>query len=550
MTKAEVKYAWGWAAALMALSCLPYLIVWWFTPLGSFFPGTLYTSDDHGVYFAWMRQATDGKLVFQNLFTTEPQRATYFHLFFLALGWLSKVPGLDIPTAYHLGRVVFGALTLALVYRLGAFFTPDVSARRCIFWTAALSSGLGWLFWQDHTSPALLPVDVWQAEALIPTSLYVNALYAVSLALMLGFVVCLLLAEERGARWAVGAGACGLLLGNIHSYDVIHLAALCAVYLLLRWIIGRRFPTAHLKLAVIAGAVTAPTVLYMFWLYQTEPVFRSRADTATLSFGLGSYLLGFGLLLPLAAWGAVILWRREAGPDDRLRRLLPMGWAVVGIAVAYAPFAFQRKMIMGEHIALSLLAGLAVAEIGRLAGSKGRLAGVLAASAAVAALSITTVRWTLRDVRMAREENLTSTLAHPAYWPLETIQTFEWVGKNSPPNAALMTMPINGVLAPAYSGRRVWAGHWGETPGYNDRFEQAFSFYAGRMTSQERQDFLRGNRITHVILSSMEREMLAAARDRAQAGGAFVPPPRPLDGEPFLREVHRQGETVIYEVRG
>ena len=42
----------------------------------------------------------------------ERQRGVYFHLYFLLLGWLSRVPGLDIPLAYHLGRLFFGALTL------------------------------------------------------------------------------------------------------------------------------------------------------------------------------------------------------------------------------------------------------------------------------------------------------------------------------------------------------------------------------------------------------------------------------------------------------
>jgi hypothetical protein len=228
----------------MLLSTLPYVLIWWFTPLKAFFPGTLYNSDDHGVYFAWMRQAADGHLLFRNLFTTEPQRRVYFHLLFLLLGWLSRVPGLDIPSAYHVGRVLGGTAALVLVYCLAAEFTADVFRRRCVFWVTALGAGLGWLFWSEAGQTT--PVDVWQAEALVPTSLYVNAMYAAALALMLGVVLCLLRAEREGPRWAVGAGLCGLVLGNIHSYDAIHLAAAWVVFLITRGVRDRKAPVVAL----------------------------------------------------------------------------------------------------------------------------------------------------------------------------------------------------------------------------------------------------------------------------------------------------------------
>lgn len=283
VSKRELQYAFGWSAAIMLLTCVPYVLVWWYTPLGSVFPWALFNSDDQGVYFAWLRQAADGNLLFRNLFTAEPQRGIYFHLYFLALGQLARLPGIDVPLASQIGRVVFGVVTLVLVYRLGAFFTPAPFTRRCIFWTTAFSSGMGWLFWKDREIQNTPAVDVWQPEALTFASLYTIGLFAVSLALMLGVVVCLLLAEERGRRWAVGAGLCGLLLGNIHSYDVIHLTAVWSAYLLARWVVGRRFPARAVGLALIAAVVAAPSVVYMAWLYATEPVFKARADTATLT---------------------------------------------------------------------------------------------------------------------------------------------------------------------------------------------------------------------------------------------------------------------------
>ena len=75
---------------------------------------------------------------------------------------------------------------------------------------------------------------------------------------------------------------------------------------------ARRFPTREVKTALIAAAIAAPSVLYMLWLYKAEPIFKARADTATLSPNPALYLLGYGLLIPLAIYGLRILWRKAA----------------------------------------------------------------------------------------------------------------------------------------------------------------------------------------------------------------------------------------------
>jgi hypothetical protein len=660
VNKQERQYAFLWAAVIMLGSCLPYLAVWWYTPLDGLFPGLLFNSDDHGVYFAWMRQAADGQLLFRNLFDPGPQRGVYVHLYFLLLGQFARLPGIDIPLAYHLGRVLFGVVTLVLVYRLAAFVTSDLFARRCVFWVTALSGGLGWLFW-THQPRYTEPADVWQPEALTFPSLYANGLFAVSLALMLGVVICLLLAEERGRRWAAAAGACGLLLGNVHSYDVIHLTVVWSAFLVGRWIAERRFPARAFGMALLAAAVTAPSVAYMAWFYLAEPTFRARADVATLSPDPLMYVWGYGLLLPLAAWGGVLLrregrenegsdhrealvalaavaaaavlmvaayrlargslwslvplvplaaWlalafftratRRDAGTEGRSdagtqgrreagtqrhsdagtegqsairnpqsaigairnpqseqsgqskiqnpKSKIVLVWSVTGIAAAYLPFAFQRKMIMGWHLPVALLAGLAVAELARRAAGRLPLPRASALWAGIAAglltalLSVTSVRYMERDLAVAFGRGTTSTGIHPVYWPADRIRAFEWLRENTPPReTTLLAWPVGAILAPAYSGRTVYAGHWAETPDFRDRMENAAAFYRGRMTSEERWLFLRAHGITHVLIGDQERLLIEEGRQRY---GTL-----PLEQEPFLAPVFRERGTAVYAVR-
>ena len=601
-----MRYAAAAAVAVMLLTCVPYAIVWWSVPRDGVFPFILFNSDDQGVYYAWMRQAHDGQVLFRNLFTTEPQRGAFFHAYFLLLlGWLSRVPGIDIPIAYHLGRLLCGVIALVLVYRLACFFTESVFARRCALWNVALSGGVGWLLWADQTHPSQ-PVDVWQPEALTFPSLYTNSLFCVSLALMLGVVVCLLLAEtdaRRGVRWAIAAGLCGLALGNVHSYDVIHLTVAWVAYLLGRWAVERRFPAHSLRMALLAALVASPSVAYMAWLYLAEPVFKKRADTATWSPVPTTYLLGYGVLIPLAllggrellargrtgprfwpwasatvvggfglalalhlprsavgrpfialvpalAWAGLLFALRRAPRDagdeaetaPSVALLLP-AWVLGGFVAAYLPFAFQRKMIMGTHVPLALLAGLGVAALAIGWSQRARRPAIAGwcAAAMVLFLSLSSVRYLLRDVSVAQQKGTTSTSLHPVYWPASDLQAFAWLSLHAPASAAVLIYPTRGVLVPAYSGRAVYAGHWAETPDFPRKLREANAFYSGMWDSATRRGFLAANGITHVIAGPAEKELMEDTR-----ASALAPP---LDREAFLEAVLQQGATTVYRVR-
>lgn len=605
----------------MLLTCLPYAFVWLLEPGDGLFPGLLFSSDDAGVYLAWLRQAADGRLFFKNLFTPEAQTAALPNLYFLLLGQLGRL-GAPLPVLYHIGRVIAGWAALILLYRLTCELAPGTDdaarfRRGCAYWTAVLAGGLGWVRWERVIRPDL-PVDAWQPEAFMLPSLYVNGLWAASLALMLGVVLCLLRAEREGMRWALGAGLCGAVLGIIHSYDVIHLALAWTCFLGVRWIVEGRLPGALLRRSLAAAAVALPSVLYMAWLYSSERVFRSRADVETLTPGLSLYLWGFGLMLPFALaafprllpaaaiprqpvqtaaaaaaavaagvaafsnWPgmfapllllAYLLWRRPAAGLPPAALLLP-AWLAGGFAAAYLPFAFQRKMIMGVQIPLGLLAGLGVAACGfewvrrRKPAGGGSAPPLWLPAALIALLAISPVLFMVRDMQSAREENLTSTRLHPAYWRRDVLDTYRWIGKHTPPDAVVLALPTHAVLLPAYGGRAVYAGHWGETPDYGDRLNQALLIYGGQPRTEElaraiasysssppsdpstraagegspteafsrlRLQWLQANGVTHVVWGPYE----AAAAE---------PGPVPLTAEPYLRPIHRTGEVTVYEV--
>lgn len=537
VTAAEVRYAAGWASLLMAATCLPYLLCAFATPQGGVFPGSLFNADDHGVYFAWMRQGADGHLFFRNLFTSEPQLGRYVHLWFWALGGIAGVTGLPVPLVYHAGRVLAGIATLVLVYRLGAFFARDGFARRVIFWTTALSAGLGWLSWQETVS-FRRPIDQWQPEAFTFHSLYTNGLFSVSLALMLGVVVGLLLAQLRGrSRYAVAAGACGFLLANIHTYDVITLAAVWAAYLVAIGVLAPKSLGPRLRDALVAVGVAAPAAAYQLWFYRAEAVFQQRVSVRTDSPPFGLTLLGYGLLLPLAAYGGWLLWRSRR-PREAPHAALPVVWAMVGLVLPNLGLSFERKLIMGEHLPLALLAGIGVFGLNWLLFPPGTPAVRRAIAAVlIGLLAVSPVKFVLRDVQQALGPNLTSTSVHPVWWRGDHFAALHWFRAHSSPDAVLLAQPIFAVYAPATTGRRVYAGHWGETPDFEDKVPEVNAFYTG--THPDPAGFLKRTGATHVLFGPYERGLSESAKEGGRPGFS------PLPG---MREIYRVGEAVLYEV--
>jgi hypothetical protein len=599
MTAAERRWCWIWAAVVMALTTLPYVWCWWQTPPGREFCWVLYGRDDHAVYMAWLRQVADGSFFLRNLFTTDPQGGHLTNLFFYLLGQPVRFLGVSPAIVLQIARVGFGALLLVLVYRFAAYFTESVTVRRTTFWLAALAGGLGWgeLFgWYNgiaslpgHLAARKLPTDLWQPEGFTFLSIYSTALFAASTCAIVGILCLLLQAERTGRRkWALGAGLLALLLGNFHSYDIIHVAVAWGLYLLLKSATAlsqrEEIPWRSWGDAAACAAIGLPTSLLQYYFYRTDPVFQQRANYETLSPEFSAYALGYGLVLLLALPGAVRLLRGELGSRLKLgQRWMPIAWAIAGFIVAYLPLPFNRKMVMGTHVPLCLLAAIAASALAaRLfpmietakarkgenakgtdeqkrgietrKGKTGRTSRssfpspfafspfrAFAVSSVGKAIVLTLIvlltapsnaLFVLRDLvdRGERPEDLNW---FSAYWPQADMKATEWIRRNTPREAAFFCTPLSGRYIAAAAGRAVYAAHWGETPRFAERVGTTIQFFQRPQSPDERLLQLKTCATNYVYQGTTER----------RAG------PVDLSRDPGLEKVYDADGVTIYRVR-
>lgn len=582
------RWVLGLGLTVMALTLLPYLIGASLSA-GRQYMWLGYNLDDSCVYLSWMRQAADGSTRAFNLFTTEPQKGMPLNPLFLVLGRFAGITGLPMLAVYHGARILFGVAFIGILWRLACQTIADTHARKYGLLLLCFSAGFGWLPlpWQMlPTSPTCppAPIDMWQPEAITFLSLYLSPLFVFSLALQAGILSLLLEAERQSrARYAIFAGLGGFLLGLVHSYDVISVSAVWFVYLLISTF--RPLPGAppslasrRLGYALLAGALTAPSVAYIYIQYRTEEVFRARADVATLSAPLYWVVLGYGLTLILACVAVRILISRQRRHSDSeesasaaspvwttgvdATRLLIV-WAIMNIAVAYLPgIAFQRKLLQGTHIPIALLAGIGMASLLQNRVPIALRRSVLVIPITLFLLALSNIRFVVRDITNYTI-NRSQTMQQRPYLERGELEALNWLKANTPPEAAIQPLPwvlvmdVDGrtrsgvydsslaCFAPGLIHRKVYCGHWGETPDFGSKLNTMSRFTHPMTDDTERQAILRSMKVDYLLFSQLR---VADEMDNKSAEKA-APMFRGLTELPdYLEKVYSNEDAAVYRV--
>lgn len=472
--RSELRWVLAWAAVIVALSCVPYTFGTAITPPGYQFLGLTHNIDDGAVYLSWMRQAADGHFFIRNLFTNEPQAARQFNVLFLLMGWFAAITRLPLIWVYHIWRAALGIALILTVWRFALLFLNKPEQWKLLIPLVGLSAGVGWLFPGAKMPDG--PVDVWQPEAITFLSIYLNPLFLAGLILMLWSLYFLTLLERTGrARFAGCAGLCLLLLGNVHTYDVVTVAAVWASYLIVRSILVRKIDLRLISLSALAALIASPAALYQFWLYHIDPVFKARANSPTPSPALWAFFAGYGLVLVGAIIGAV-LWSRDRGEDSQRSALSPqllIVWSVIGFALPYLPVGQQRKLIMGLHIPLCILCAYA---IGRLTATKPRLSPILVNAVALAITMPSILLFMRQDMHLLSDHGGTAP-GFVAYMHADEMAAMRYLRTHAAPSDTILAPPGFALFVPAIIGRQVWYGHWSETPNYGDRIRGWLSFW-------------------------------------------------------------------------
>lgn len=594
----ERGYVLAFAIGAALISVLPYIYGVLAAPSGSTYQGFQWAADDHFVYSAWMRQAMEGRLLMDNRFAVDSQPGLTIHLFFFALGLLAKVTG--IPLAMAIGKMGFSALFVILAHKLIQRITTDTYTTKLALAITALGGGIGFLVWEnfgpelERPSPfqsiltalkvPLAPNDVWQPEAFVFPSMLTNALFMVSLCLILGVFLSFLDSKNSWKPVIPGFICMGLLM-NIHSYDVL-LVAMVMVGFLAMQLARREATTQWVIRAVVIGLGAVPPALWFMHVLQNDKVFQERAATPTYTPNFKVMLFGYVLMILLAAFAllrpeikadkkrlagaglliVLILGMYLAAPlpgtPDAYFMSMPVwigvfvvacaaaallathsvaanlviAWATIGLVAPYFPSLFERKLTMGLSIPWAMLAAFGIAAITLPRDrSKRNMITVLT----ILVLSGTSLRWFFREIDLAKL-NVSNTTVHSVYLSRDIQSILDYLNKEGAASKRTVVMALPGVAQKDQEAIDSFREPF--VPDVNpvlSGFAGVYS-YAGHWS--ETPDYTnRRNESTEVYLDRTTPERRQEILDKVQPNYLVAPDPSAFPG---IADLSSLGEVV------
>jgi len=492
VTRFECRWVAVFAALVLALSLLPYVLAYSSQGSAWRFSGFLLGVEDGNSYIAKMRLGSDGAWLYRLAYTTEPQSGALVFLPYLLLGKMAARPALheQLVALYHLARLAASIALIAATYLFLARFITSIRLRRWGLVLVVLGGGLGWLALALGGGHGPMPLEYYSPESFGFLALFaLPHLAAARALLLLALLAYLNGADGRDARGGWNAGLALVALWFFQPLNVPlawGLMALAGGLTTARNLATRRTPArgeetagipardaSRRALRSLAQAVLlpAPFVLYSVIAFSTNPALRQwTAQNIIASPTALEYLLGYGLLAPFAIYGLV-----RAARSKEIGANLLVAWVIVVPLLVSLPINLQRRLAEGVWVAIVVLAMTAFAaweEAPRFRSI--RLGPALAAAFALPSTVLLYAGALGAAVRPAE----------PVFIPAAEARVFEWLDAHAPPASVVLADFASGNALPAYAQDIPYIGHGPETlylAAKRPRVEQFFSADGSRI---------------------------------------------------------------------
>ena len=515
-----------WSVLVVFIANIPYIYGYILSSPERMFMGDARSFFDTNTYLAWIHQAEDGHILFKNIYTTEPHSRIFFHPFFLLLGNIARVTGLPPSTVHAWARVVIGFLLLLFLYVFISYFIEKSLERFLAFIIVSISGGFAWLkfFSSLDKIPESWFLTGW-VEGITLLSIYALPLFSVSILMLLASFYFLLRSfDENKIKYSVYAGIIAFFLILTHSYDVFIVYAVTGFYILGRYFIERnssRFKSHLLKAGIfISISIAAP--IYGYGSVLLNPVFRQWAfETSKAPSPAFIWYLGlFGFLSILSVIGAIASLSDSKHPLF-FRRLFLVVWAFSVPFLIYAPLTFQRRLIEGVHIPLSLLSVLGIFFLMQKLKWDKRWAVLVF----ILLLLPGNLAVLFKDMNYLKQNVSKESVA--GFLDKDIYTALQWLESNTGTQDVVLADYEIGNYIPAISGNTVYIGHSQQTIDFWGKWALVKRFFDKGSTHDFRKKFLKSAGIAFIVYSWKERKI-----------GKFNP-----EGALYLKTVY-SNETV------
>lgn len=504
------------AVAIIFLAVMPFIISWKTHLTKSLYPTgfNLMAGGDKTVYLSYMEQARQGKWIFKNLYTSEPQLPTLFSPLWLVLGkmaWLFNLPNILI---FHLARIVFAFILLYLIYTFLHYYFPIALQRKIIFILLVISSGLGiWrflgvliyknvdeIFIYEHVG-----TDIWISEGNTFLTLLHSPLFILSQIIILGiFMLFLNNINKYKFKKSALLFLLTLFLGIFHPYDLVIVCAVLGVFLIFYFLVNKKIIWGTVKNFMFTGAAAAIAVVYFINIFKQESALSGWLEqNIIISPKFSNYILGYGLIFIFFLIGIFPIFKKIKNQYF----LFVFIWSFVQLFLLYFPLQFQTKLANGLHLPLSIMAGSGffwiwdkINKLKNINFLLNRIYKIILIIIIITALISSNFIIILLECF-----NYTSN-KRPFYLKKEEYQAILWLKEKANEEDIILTNGDNlGNIIPSITGRVVYIGHGHQTINWDRKLVLARWFYENNNFDNIKKGWLKKENIDYVLFDKEDK---------------------------------------------
>jgi hypothetical protein len=500
-------------------------------PPQKIFMGFRFMAEDHYSYATFINQsAEEGKLFFENRFTTEPQKGRFLLLYMWLVGKISRVTGLGVAGSWELVRLLTGFAFMLVAWCFTGLLFEDVRKRLLAYMFVAFSGGIGWLAyllafpWIRGMSDGYLkdPLNLqwnWSTFGTMLTPLWVAP------AAILLFCAYLISGQRRKLRQTFGIVLPPLIwfmhpYTGIAAYATLFLFPLVPVFRA-AWHFERvSWQAIRERLTTVWPMLVSVVIvlIYIVWARQDQvyAISAQRVFSWTPTYSLFLYPFAYGLLVPLALYG--IKW--NASLPAHARDIL-LSWLAASTILSLNPFLAGVKFQYLVHLPLALLAAHGLLELrcrspyvkSLLTGAGALLVGTLLfINSAILVVKDYPATWRDTSIFLSRPE----------------IDAMQFL-KDQAPGTVLSSASAGNRIA-WLSEKKVYVGHWFLTIEPDKKVAEVQTFFSSRLSPEEKRSWLTSKEIRYIYYGPLERS----------AG--------PVDSSLDLRTIYDHNGVTIFAV--
>lgn len=532
ITKKEWRFVLIIAVGVIVITAVPYLYGYFTTPRGMVYTGIHYlTPGDTNVYLSMIEQVKQGHVALLNLYTSEHQYNFNINPFWLGIGLIGKIFHLSNLLTFHVARSIMAIFFIIVLYVFISYFVTESKKRKWITSLIVFSSGLGLFFVPFFNHARKLyeqPIDTWVPESIPFLTMFHSPHQTASLALIvLIFLLMLLAFNLNKIKYSLWAGVIFFFLLWFHPFNGPTIFGALGVYCFVIFFRDRKIYWNYIKHLCILAVIALPAVIYLFLIQYLDWTVREWNKQNILpSPSVWMYIIGFGLIFFLAIPGLWITLKK--GQD---KGIFLASWVVSSAMLLYFPIYFQRRLSEGLFVPLGILAGLAIfAWAGKLK-KNDRAIPVRQYSLIIFLLiflPLTNFQLISQDIQDYHQQK-----DLPYYLYTDEERAMFWLRDNAKENEIIFSSFYMGNFIPAYSGRRVWIGHSPQTADLENKLVLNDWFWKDNLSTQEKELFLRNNKISYLYYGRKEKEI-----------GSYDP-----DTQSYLNKVFSTSQAGIYKVQ-